>query len=106
MVLFERFIIKTCSLTYIQTVPKTFGRDFKTRLAFQKIDICHNMTFHLTGLEFLEVNLQILRSDQAREAGFNFKALSCTRGLASMILNRDLHCDYHYNDSLCDIIDP
>ena len=148
MVLFERFIIKTCSLTYIQTVPKTFGRDFKTRLAFQKIDICHNMTFHLTGLEFLEVNLQILRSDQAREAGFNFKALSCTsfgfwdpsaereiikicraksarlglssgkvvasefrllscalmRGLASMILNRDLYCDDFYNDSLTDVI--
>ena len=88
--------------------------------------------------------------NQAREAGFNFKALSCTsfgfwdplaereivklcraksdrlglseskvvasefrllscalmRGLAAMIQNRDLHCDYHYNDSLCDIIDP
>ena len=28
------------------------------------------------------------------------------RGLASMILNRDLLCDDHYNDSLCDIIDP
>ena len=88
--------------------------------------------------------------NQAREAGFNFKALSCTsfgfwdplaereivklcrakssrlglseskvvasefrllscalmRGLASMILNRDLLCDNHYNDSLCDLIDP
>ena len=55
--------------------------------------------------------------NEAREAGFSFKALSCTsfgfldpvalmRGLASMILNRDLLCDDHYNDSLCDIIDP
>ena len=88
--------------------------------------------------------------NQAREAGFSFKALSCTsfgfwdpvaereivklcraksarlglseskvvssefrllscalmRGLASMILNRDLHCDNHYNDSLCDFINP
>ena len=39
MVLFERIIIKTCSLTYIQTAPKTFGRDLlKTRLAFPKQD--------------------------------------------------------------------
>ena len=88
--------------------------------------------------------------NQAREAGFSFKALSCTsfgfwdpvaereivklcrakstrlglseskvvssefrllscalmRGLASMILNRDLHCDDHYNESLCDFINP
>ena len=88
--------------------------------------------------------------NQAREAGFSFKALSCSsfgywdpvaereivklcrakssrlgltdskvvasefrllscalmRGLAAMILNRDLYCDDFYNDSFTDVINP
>ena len=47
--------------------PETLGRDFEARLAFPKIDICHNMTLNLTGLQNLEVNLRILRSE------FNWK---------------------------------
>ena len=35
-----------------------------------------------------------------------FRLLSCAlmRGLAAMILNRDLYCDDFYNDSLSDVI--
>ena len=45
---------------------------------------------------------------ESKVVASEFRLLSCAlmRGLASMILNRDLLCDNHYNDSLCDLIDP
>ena len=45
---------------------------------------------------------------ESKVVSSEFRLLSCAlmRGLASMILNRDLHCDDYYNDSLCDFINP
>ena len=79
-------------------------KSFKKKSYLNFVRTCQNEIYicktTFTGSQF-KWNLK-----QVHNLNRTLNKFALMRDLASMILNRDLLCDDHYNDSLCDIIDP
>ena len=79
-------------------------KSFKKKSYLNFVRTCQNEIYicktTFTGSQF-KWNLK-----QVHNLNRTLNKFALMRGLASMILNRDLLCDDHYSDSLCDIIDP